>query len=226
MPAKERVAALRELMKKHGIAAYLVPSSDPHQNEYVPDCWQRRRWLSGFTGSAGELVVTMKEAGLWTDARYFIQAARQLKGSGIRLRKAGERGVPKITEYLADTLQEGDALGVDSHVISVDRAKTLEQVLKLVGARIELIEENLVDVLWEDRPSPSEEQIQLLPKKYAGETTASKLQGDEEGEGRSTRPDHIGCSRLAVQHPRARYHIQPGCDLLCRCNPEGRPSLH
>ena len=170
MPAKERVAALRELMKKHGIAAYLVPSSDPHQNEYVPDCWQRRRWLSGFTGSAGELIVTADEAG-----------------------------------------QEGDALGVDSHVISVDRAKTLEQVLKLVGARIELIEENLVDVLWEDRPSPSEEQIQLLPKKYAGETTASKLRR----------------LRKEMKREKAAAHVLTTLDAVAwLCNIRGRDIIY
>lgn len=175
MSPKAKLAALRQLMKKHGVAAYLVPSSDDHLNEYVPDCWQRRRWLSGFTGSAGDLVITDKEAGLWTDSRYFLQATQELKGSGIRLRKLAEPGVPSINEYLTATLNEGESLGVDPRVITIDRAKGMEKALKSAGARLNCIDENLIDAIWQDRPAPSNEQIMLHPKKYAGETIASKL---------------------------------------------------
>ncbi|MBD3336802.1 MAG: aminopeptidase P family protein, partial [Candidatus Eisenbacteria bacterium] len=90
MQTRKKLARLRELMKQHEVAAYLVPSTDPHMNEYVPDCWQRRRWLSGFTGSAGDVLVTSREAGLWTDGRYFLQAEEELKGSGIRLFRSGQ----------------------------------------------------------------------------------------------------------------------------------------
>ena len=99
---KERLKQLRGLMKKAGMDAYYIPSTDPHQSEYVPACWQRRQWLSGFTGSAGDLVVTRTTAGLWTDGRYFLQAAEELRGTGIKLFKMGNPGVPTIPKWLAN----------------------------------------------------------------------------------------------------------------------------
>ena len=94
--AKNKLKNLRKLMKKHKIQAYLVPSTDPHQSEYVPAMWNRREWFSGFTGSAGDLVITQKQAGLWTDSRYFLQAEEQLQGSEIQLFKMGITGTPSI----------------------------------------------------------------------------------------------------------------------------------
>jgi Xaa-Pro aminopeptidase len=175
MTVKRRVQALRDLMKEHRIAAYFVPTADAHQNEYVPECWKRREWLSGFTGSAGDVVVTMKEACLWTDARYFLQAAEELKGSGIRLQRHGEPGVPKIQDYLAAQLSKGDALGVDPRVVSHALSKAFTAALKSVGVVVKPIEENLVDRLWTGQPGPSRQPIQIHPKRFAGETVASKL---------------------------------------------------
>jgi len=101
MTSRERVAALREWMKKHGLTAYLVPSADPHLSEYTPDCWKRRQWLTGFTGSAGTAVVTTKEAGLWVDSRYYLQAEAQLDPGVFRLFKVGLEGTPTIEALLA-----------------------------------------------------------------------------------------------------------------------------
>src|SRR5687767_1894235 len=98
--AKQRVQALRAKMREKGIDAYLIPSADPHQSEYVPECWQRRPWISGFTGSMGDVLITASEAGLWADGRYFLQAETQLAGSGIRLFRMGQPGVPTLNEYL------------------------------------------------------------------------------------------------------------------------------
>lgn len=171
----KKIDDLRAWMGRNGLAAYLVPSTDPHQNEYVPACWRRRDWFTGFTGSAGDLVVTRKEAGLWTDGRYFLQAARELKGSGIKLQKLGEPGVPSIQAYLASTLEEGDALGVDPRVLSFETANRLRKELEAVGARLKPIDENAVDLLWTDRPPPSDAPIRVHTETYAGESVASKL---------------------------------------------------
>ncbi|MBU1699872.1 MAG: aminopeptidase P family protein [Candidatus Eisenbacteria bacterium] len=175
MSVKKRVQALRQQMKKHNISAYLVPSTDPHQSEYVPECWQRRPWISGFTGSAGDVVVGATEAGLWTDGRYFLQAEDELKGSGIQLYKMGLPGVPQIDEYLARILKKGELLGVDPRTISLERSKGIEKALEPTGARLKCIDTNLVDEVWADRPSIPRDPIRLLPARYAGETVSSKL---------------------------------------------------
>ncbi len=175
MTAKERVAQLRIQMEKEGVTAYLVPSADNHQNEYVPTCWRRRAYLSGFTGSAGDVVVTKSEARLWTDGRYFLQAAIELRGSGVRLMKIGQPGVPTINEYLARQLNAGESVGVDPRVITIERAKAIETALAPIGAHLEMVDPNLVDAIWPDRPAPSDEPVRLHPKRFAGESVASKL---------------------------------------------------
>src|SRR6185436_6469131 len=119
---KKRIQALRAKMREHGVQAYLIPSSDPHQSEYVPPCWQRRPWISGFTGSMGDVVVTLRDAGLWTDGRYFLQAASELAGSGIKLYKMGQPGVPTVGEFLEKNLASGQALGIDPQTLSIRRA--------------------------------------------------------------------------------------------------------
>ena len=123
MDAQQKVAALRKLMKQQKIAAYYVPSADPHLSEYLPAAWQHRAWLSGFTGSAGELLIGLRGAGLWTDGRYFLQAGKELKGSGIDLMRMGEPGTPEMTAWVARELKKGQALGVDPTVISVAAAR-------------------------------------------------------------------------------------------------------
>ncbi len=175
MKTTDKLAALRERMKRHKLAAYLVPSTDAHQSEYVPECWQRRAWLSGFSGSAGDVVVTRDDAGLWTDGRYFLQAAEQLRGTGIRLFKMGEPGVPTLNGYLSRTLGKGDRLGADPRVLSLTRAQGVEQALAACGAKLALLERNLVDALWKDQPSMPSAPIELLPRRFAGESVASKL---------------------------------------------------
>ena len=119
MTIKERIETLRGLMKQHRIDVYIVPSADNHQSEYVGDYFKARAYMSGFTGSAGTLIVTSTEAGLWTDGRYFIQAEKELAGSNITLYKSGNPGVPSIDEYLDTVLVQNATLGFDGRVISM-----------------------------------------------------------------------------------------------------------
>lgn len=116
MDVKKRIEKLRSLMKENKIDAYIIPSFDAHQSEYVADHWKGRQWISGFTGSAGTVVITLDDAGLWTDGRYYIQAEKQLEGSGIRLFKMADLGVPSYTEWLKNTLKEGSTVGFDGSV--------------------------------------------------------------------------------------------------------------
>jgi Xaa-Pro aminopeptidase len=175
MKTRDKIAALRRLMAERGLAAYLVPSTDPHQSEYVPECWRRRAWASGFSGSAGDLLVTAREAGLWTDGRYFLQAEGQLQGSGIRLFRMGDPGVPTLYAFLAKTLKEGDLLGVDPATVSVVESRRLEAAVKVVHAQVRFLEENLVDAVWGDRPPRPACRIVIHPRRFAGETVAAKL---------------------------------------------------
>lgn len=162
-------------MKKSGVDAYLVPSTDPHQSEYVPDCWQRRQWLSGFTGSAGDLLVTEKTAGLWTDGRYFLQAEQELRGSSIKLMKQGVVGTPTIAEWLGKNMKQGQALGVDPRLLSHGQVNELRRHLDTAGATLKPVDRNLVDGVWDDRPPPSRAPVEVLAKKHVGEAVASKL---------------------------------------------------
>lgn len=166
---------LRQLMKKHNLQAYIVPSSDPHQSEYVPACWERRRFISGFTGSAGTVVVTESAAGLWTDSRYFLQAEQQLQGSGIELFKMGQPGVPGSTEWLVRQLKPGDKVGIDPQVFSHREASELKQQLEERGLALQPLEENLVDAIWDDRPAIPDAPAVPHPLQFAGETIESKL---------------------------------------------------
>ena len=165
---------LRNCMKEYGIDAYIIPSSDSHQSEYVGEYFKSRAYISGFTGSAGTLVVTMEEAGLWTDGRYFIQAENQLKNTGIKLFKMGEEGVPTTKEYLCDKMANNSTLGFDGRLISANEGKALQEALKDKNINIKY-EYDLVDKVWEDRPLLSTEKAFLLDEKYAGETFSSKL---------------------------------------------------
>jgi Xaa-Pro aminopeptidase len=174
-PAKNRVKQLRALMAEAGVDAYLVPSTDPHQSEYVPACWQRRQWLSGFSGSAGDVLVTRSMAGLWTDGRYFLQATEELKGSGIKLFKQGNPGVPTISQWLSKNLQPGQTLGADPRVLSRAVAAELQTALQRAGAKLKALDRNLVDQLWSERPAPSPAPLELLPKAFTGQTVTAKL---------------------------------------------------
>ncbi|WP_039965943.1 aminopeptidase P family protein [Paraclostridium bifermentans] len=170
-----RLESLRKYMGEYKIDAYIIPSSDNHQSEYVGDYFKSRAYISGFTGSAGTLVVTMDEAGLWTDGRYFIQAENQLKNTGIKLFKMGEEGVPTTQEFICEKLSKGSTLGFDGRLISANEGKSLEEKLKEKNVSIKY-EYDLVDRVWNDRPSLSNEKAFLLKVNYAGETFSSKLE--------------------------------------------------
>lgn len=162
-------------MKKEGIHAFLIPSSDPHQNEYVPEFWQRRKFISGFTGSAGDVVITLNTAGLWTDSRYFLQAEKQLDPSLFTLFKIGMPGVPELKEWLKKNLKKGEVLGLDPELITHREYRSLVEELAVKDIGVKLIEKNLIDLIWEGRPAPPEGRVELHDKKYAGETAESKL---------------------------------------------------
>jgi Xaa-Pro aminopeptidase len=175
MEISERVSALRKLMEREHIQAYLVPSTDAHNSEYLPHCWKRRQWISGFTGSAGDVVITMDKGGLWTDGRYFLQAEEQLEGSGIDLHKIGVPDSLKLEEWVARELKEGEKLGIDPKLLSVEGAGRLSKVLKERGVLLEYINSNLIDELWEDQPSPSKAPVIVLSDVYTGESVEKKL---------------------------------------------------
>lgn len=174
MNTPEKLAALRALMARKGIAAYLVVTDDFHASEYVGDYFKARAWLSGFTGSAGTLVVTRDRAALWTDGRYFLQAEQQLAGSTIDLMKVGQPGVPFIEQYLANCMQPGQVLGFDGRTVSVGFARSLERALK--GKDITFAwQEDLVNALWLDRPPLSKRSVWELSPQYAGQSREEKL---------------------------------------------------
>lgn len=159
-------------MRKRGINVYIVPTEDFHGSEYVGAHFKLREYLSGFTGSAGTLLVTLDGAYLWTDGRYFIQAARELSGSGIELMKSGELGVPEITKFLQDSLTENSVLGFDGRVLSADLALRLQKSLSGVTFRTD---EDLGGEVWENRPPLSTNPVYSLPEKVCGISRAEKL---------------------------------------------------
>ena len=171
---KQRIENIRDLMKEKNIYAYIVPSSDYHQSEYVGDYFKSREFMSGFTGSSGTLIISMDEAGLWTDGRYFIQAENELKDSGIKLFKMGEEGVPTIGEYLLEKLPKNSTLGFDGRVMSVKEGQSLANKLAFKGINIEY-KYDLVNDIWEDRCSLPTEKAFLLGVEYSGESFSDKL---------------------------------------------------
>ena len=175
MEVKERVAKLRELMEKNGIDVYMVPTADFHNSEYVGEHFKSRAFMSGFTGSAGTLVVTKDFAGLWTDGRYFLQGEQQLKGTGIELQKMREPGVPTIAEFIVANTPENGVLGFDGRVVTFGEGKDLATRLKRKNATVKY-EVDLVDEIWEDRPPLSEAPAFYLNLERAGESVASKLE--------------------------------------------------
>lgn len=170
----ERISALRALMAEKGFDAYMVPTDDNHQSEYVGEHFKARAFITGFTGSAGTAVITAGEAGLWTDGRYFIQAAKQLEGSGVTLFKMGEPGVPSVEEFIADVLPENGTLAFDGRVVAMGEGQALEAAVAPKNGTISY-SEDLVEKIWEGRPLLSEEPAFALEEKYTGESTASKL---------------------------------------------------
>ena len=166
--------ALRQLMAEREIDACLIPTADYHNSEYVGDHFACRAYLSGFTGSAGTLLVFSNWAGLWTDGRYFLQAERQLAGSGIRLMKSGEAGVPTVEEFLRAGLRAGQTLAFDSRCVTARTGRRYYALARQKGARI-ADREDLVDQIWLDRPPRSHAPVWELPLEYTGESRPSKL---------------------------------------------------
>lgn len=169
------ICEIRKFMSKAGVSAYIILSGDPHQSEYVPTHLRRRAYVSGFTGSAGDLVITKDKAGLWTDSRYYLQARLQLRGTGIDLFKAGLKGVPSIGEWLAMKLKSDEAVGIDPNVFSNSAYSRLRKRLLPAGIQIKSILENPVDGLWTDRPpSPSGPAVPH-PEEFSGESLFDRL---------------------------------------------------
>ena len=174
MNVKDRVLKLRELMEEKNIDAYIIPSSDSHQSEYVGDYFKSREFISGFNGSAGTVIVTKEKAGLWTDGRYFIQAENQLEGSTIDLYRMGQEGVPSIEEFLFENIKDGGTLGFDGRVVSAKEGSSYAGMLSNKGVKVEY-QYDLIDGVWEDRPALSDSKAFLLDVKFTGESFSSKL---------------------------------------------------
>lgn len=175
MHINQRIQELRSLMEIHHIDAYIVPSSDNHQSEYVGDYFKSREFITGFTGSAGTAVITKEEAGLWTDGRYFIQAETELKDTEVILYRMGNDGVPTIKEYLDTVLPENGTLGFDGRVISMGEGKGFETAFAHKNIQT-LYHLDLIAEIWTDRPAIAAEPVFLLSEQYSGESTTSKLQ--------------------------------------------------
>lgn len=174
MIVQERIQKLQELMKKQSIQIYIVPTADYHESEYVGEHFKARKFLTGFTGSAGTAVVLQDKACLWTDGRYFIQAARELEGSGIILQKIGEPGVPTIEEFLKQELPDQGVIGFDGRTVGVAKGQEYAKIAAGKGGSVRY-DLDLVDAIWEDRPPLSEKPAFLLDIQYAGETVEDKL---------------------------------------------------
>lgn len=170
----ERLLSLRNQMKEAGVHCVVIPTSDYHNSEYVSDFFMARKYFSGFTGSAGTLVVTPDEAALFTDGRYFIQAAKELEGSGITLMKMGEPGVPTMTEYVDQKLQKGWTLCFDGRVITSSKGGELEEIAKKHEGQVRF-DLDLCDAAWENRPVLIHHPVWVLSEEYAGESVEEKL---------------------------------------------------
>lgn len=174
----QRLSALREVMRREGIDAFIFPSTDPHNGEYVPARWEGRKWISGFDGSAGTAVVTMNEAALWTDSRYFIAAAQQLEGTEFRLMKERVEGTPSISQWLGMKLStaESPTVGVDGMVNSAATVNALIAELRSEGGITVRTNLDPLDIIWKDRPPVPQNKIVIQPPEYAGETCRSKIE--------------------------------------------------
>lgn len=171
---QKRLAALREEMQKRGITIYVVPTADFHESEYVGTHFKARKFITGFTGSAGTAVITMTEAGLWTDGRYFVQAAKQLEGTTVTLYRMGEEGVPTVNEYIKNTLTEGGCIGFDGRVVNGHWGGELKKIADEKKATL-YVDEDLINLIWEGRPAVSCEKAWVLDTRYSGRSTADKI---------------------------------------------------
>lgn len=169
-----RIASLRAFMKERGLSAFIIPSTDPHSGEYVPAHWEARKWISGFTGSAGTAVITLNKGGLWTDSRYFLQAEAQLKDTGIVLFKDRLEETPSIAEWLGSELKPQDKVGIDGWVNAYSEAESLRNALATYGIEL-TVSEDPFQWIWKDRPALPLNAPFILPLAYAGVSASEKL---------------------------------------------------
>ena len=186
----KRIQMLRQKMAERGITIYVVPTSDFHESEYVGDYFKARKFITGFTGSAGTAVITMDQAGLWTDGRYFIQAAAQLANSEVELFKMGEENVPTVIEFIRDHLVQGGGLGFDGRVINGRLGTELKELAEQKKASFHT-SQDLVGMIWEERPAMPMEPVLLLEEQYTGESTTSKIKRVREKMKQSNADVHI-----------------------------------
>lgn len=209
----KRVDQLRQWMKQHSLQAYIITSTDPHAGEYIPDYWQCRQWISGFDGSAGTAVVTLGDAALWTDSRYFIAANEALEGTPFKLMKDGLPQTPTIAGWLASVLKAGDKVGIDGKLVTYKEAMALQD--ELLDRHIDLVADySAPDELWTDgRPALPMDEVSIQPLEWAGETIESKVNRLMEA------VEHRGCKSILVsQLDEVAWLLNlRGCDV--HCNP-------
>ncbi len=172
---RARVDALRAHLQGEGVHATIIPTADPHQSEYVPLCWRRREWISGFTGSAGTAVVTTEKAGLWADSRYWIQGETELDPETYELFRMGKPDVLSPTRWLGEELGPGQVVGVDPRVLSLAAAKDLESVAERSGFEVRWLETNPIDAVWDDQPELPAKPLTIHPEEVAGRSVSDKL---------------------------------------------------
>ena len=175
MNINQRLEDLREMMRREHLSAFIFPSTDPHQSEYVADHWKEREWISGFNGSAGTAVVTLTSAALWTDSRYFIAAEEQLKGTEFQLMKLKIEGAPTIAEWIGRECGPGAEVGVDGMVNSANSVKELIGDLRKQGGITVRTNLDPLKLIWQDRPAIPENQVEIYPLQYAGEAAHDKI---------------------------------------------------
>ncbi|TQQ84394.1 aminopeptidase P family protein [Peptacetobacter hominis] len=174
MNVKEILVALREEMRKNNIDVYVVPTADFHQSEYVGEYFKARKFVTGFSGSAGTAVIALDEARLWVDGRYFIQAEKQIEGTGVEMMKMLEPGYPTINEYLEEKIKEGMTIGFDGRTVSMGDGIAYRCIAEKNGGSVSY-DKDLIDTIWKDRPELSKEPAFMLEEKYTGESIESKL---------------------------------------------------
>ena len=170
----ERLTALREEMKRRSIDIYVVPTADFHESEYVGEHFKARKFITGFTGSAGTAVITLKEAGLWTDGRYFVQAEKQLEGSTVTLYRMAEEGVPTVEEFVKDKLPQGGCIGFDGRTVNGAWGEKFVAIAEEKKGSL-FVGEDLINLIWTDRPELSKAPLFILEEKYSGKSTAEKI---------------------------------------------------
>ena len=175
MKTKDKLSKLRSLMASKKVSAYIVPSSDPHLSEYIPDCWKLREWLSGFTGSAGTLVVAEKSAALWTDSRYFLQAEEELTGSGIELCKMGLPETHSLERWIANNIDKGKVVGFDGSLMAYSTAKKLIKDLEKLNLEVDA-QFDIIDKIWDKRPAYPKGKAFEHELRYAGQSVSEKIE--------------------------------------------------